>query len=468
MSLSTALNNSLIGMSTASLRAELSSFNIANAGDANFARRSLDLSPGLSGGLAGMTIDRAVAGRSEATFLHKTGLEAEASVLASATGALFGAFGDPARGTGLYGAVQNLETGLRDLQTTPESPALQEAAALAVRDVATTFEDLSTTIEAVRLDADGAIETGVAAVNGALHQLKALNVSAARATGSEMSTVAERQRALVAEIAGALDVKVSGEYGDVISVRTGQGVLLLGADVHELRFDAAGSMDFAARYEDGDLSGISVDGIDITPGTVQGTRGGSLAAHFTVRDRLGTDIGERVDALASDIHNRLATADPTDPEGLLTLLPGGGSAADRLRVHPGIDTALGGEAWRVRDGVGSASEGPAASEGLIGAIRAGLGQPLSNLAATGSTRSYSFAGLVGAVGDQLGTSALKANQRHAQADSALGIERDAVLRATGVDTDQELQQLLMIEQAFAANARVTATIDEMLARLMEI
>ncbi|MEE4208831.1 MAG: flagellar basal body rod C-terminal domain-containing protein [Parvularcula sp.] len=468
MSLSTALHNSLMGMSTASFRAELTSFNIAHAGQADYGRRSLVVTPGLQGGIANFTIDRADAGRSEAALLARTGQEAEASVLASASAALFEAFGDPEALTGLYGAVADLEGALRDLQTTPESPALQESAVGAVRQVAVTFEDVSTEIEARRLEADGAIASEVASINEALAQLRELNASAARATGTELSTVAESQRAVVHRISAALAIKVEGEYGDTLSIRTTKGVLLLGAEVRPLRFDAAGSMEFEARFADGDLSGLSVDGIDITPGTPQGAEGGRLAAQFAFRDVVGTDAADRLDAVARDLYGRLAIADTTDPEGLLTLLPGNGSAAERLRLHPGIDPASGGEAWRIRDGVGAVAEGPSAGEGRLGSIRDALAQPLSNLGATGSSRSYSFAGLVAAVGDQFGALALRTGERHEQAVGALSVQREAVLRQTGVDTDRELQELLMIEQAFAANARVAATIDEMLARLMEI
>jgi flagellar hook-associated protein 1 FlgK len=37
-----------------------------------------------------------------------------------------------------------------------------------------------------------------------------------------------------------------------------------------------------------------------------------------------------------------------------------------------------------------------------------------------------------------------------------------------VDTDQELAHLLLVEQAYAANARVLQTVDMLLKRLMEI
>jgi flagellar hook-associated protein 1 FlgK len=40
--------------------------------------------------------------------------------------------------------------------------------------------------------------------------------------------------------------------------------------------------------------------------------------------------------------------------------------------------------------------------------------------------------------------------------------------AQGVDSDQELQKLMLIERAYAANARVVETADQMIRRLMEI
>jgi len=38
----------------------------------------------------------------------------------------------------------------------------------------------------------------------------------------------------------------------------------------------------------------------------------------------------------------------------------------------------------------------------------------------------------------------------------------------GVDTDYEMQQLLLVEQSFAANARVIQTIDELIQTLLRI
>jgi len=42
------------------------------------------------------------------------------------------------------------------------------------------------------------------------------------------------------------------------------------------------------------------------------------------------------------------------------------------------------------------------------------------------------------------------------------------LLAQGVDSDAEMQRLLLIEKAYAANARIIETADAMLRRLLEI
>jgi flagellar hook-associated protein 1 FlgK len=42
------------------------------------------------------------------------------------------------------------------------------------------------------------------------------------------------------------------------------------------------------------------------------------------------------------------------------------------------------------------------------------------------------------------------------------------LHATGVDTDAELEALTLVEQTYAANARVLSVIDELMKLLLEV
>ena len=53
---------------------------------------------------------------------------------------------------------------------------------------------------------------------------------------------------------------------------------------------------------------------------------------------------------------------------------------------------------------------------------------------------------------------------HAARSEALAYQ----IAKDGVDTDTEMQKLLLIEQAYAANARVIQTVDELMQQLLEL
>jgi len=59
------------------------------------------------------------------------------------------------------------------------------------------------------------------------------------------------------------------------------------------------------------------------------------------------------------------------------------------------------------------------------------------------------------------------DQARGFADAALATLRKAELER-GVDTDAEMERLLLIEQAYAANARVVQAAEDMLDQLLRI
>ena len=67
----------------------------------------------------------------------------------------------------------------------------------------------------------------------------------------------------------------------------------------------------------------------------------------------------------------------------------------------------------------------------------------------------------------LGSHRLSAEQEESFASARWSSLREAELTG-GVDTDQEMQSLLQIEKAYAANARVISTLDAMMQTLLEI
>ena len=62
----------------------------------------------------------------------------------------------------------------------------------------------------------------------------------------------------------------------------------------------------------------------------------------------------------------------------------------------------------------------------------------------------------------------RADESQAHKQCVYSLLRAEELNAVGVDTDQEMQSLLIIEQAYAANARVISVLDGLMQKLLEM
>ncbi|NRA30596.1 MAG: hypothetical protein HRU11_10070 [Parvularculaceae bacterium] len=469
MTFSTTMANALSGIAASTLRAEILSFNIANAQTDNFAKRSVSFEPQTPGGVRALGVARADAGRSEELLLDAQSRAEGASVRSNALTRINSDFGEPGDADGLYASGIRFQQSLEDLRLTPESLSAQTNALRAAQDLAETFNRLDADAQAIRLDADREIGRSVNRLNGSFRELVELNKEARVARGISLDNIAERQQGLVAEISRELDVDVSGNYGEALTIRTRGGFILVGVEAGELAFNPAGNMSQALSYVGGTLSGLTINGIDITPGTVQGLQDGSLAARFAVRDTLAFDYGERLDRAAVDLEERVtsATGNAASP-GLFVIEAGAGSSASRLRINPLVDPAQGGELYRIRDGAGATAPGPEGGEGVIGDLLDALDRVATTTIVSTVDGRYNFIDSLGALSTALGTQALRGQEIDRSATDALTTASTEVQRIIGVDTDRELQDLLLVEQAFAANARVIQAADEMLQQLLQV
>ena len=142
--------------------------------------------------------------------------------------------------------------------------------------------------------------------------------------------------------------------------------------------------------------------------------------------------------------------------------------AERVALNAAADPAQGGAAWRLRDGIGAASEGPAGGADILNGLLDSLISLKTLPAGAGISGQMSAADAVANMSSSIGAARISAETRLASSSARAQSLADAELGATAVDTDLELQKLLLIEQAFVANARVIQTADDMLRALLEI
>jgi len=376
MSLTRALTNAYSGLSNSAFRADVTANNIANASTPGYVRRSVISAENTTGG-AGNGVRTVGVERSQDIGVSRLRRDADASVgradiLANSYINFEREIGVPGESNSLFSGYSALETSLRDLASTPESPALQNSVLVASTELSFQFNKLSSSINVMRANADLNINGAVQTVNDSLYRLQEIN-------------------------------------GDIA-----------GREPHSAS---------AVALEDERLSG-----------------------YFAVRDSVAPGFQAEIDGLAGDLISRFSNdnLDPTKTAGDPGIFTDEGGTFDpansvgvagRFRLNAAIDPVQGGDVTRFRDGLGAAAAGPAGRSDII-----------TNML------SASF----------VGKGRIRHDSLSVAATARAALLGDAELQAQGVDTDFELQNLLLIEQSYAANARVIQTVGDMIDRILQL
>lgn len=484
MTISSALSNALSGLSVAGRASSVVAANISNASTPGYARRTLEVSsvsPSLTGGATATGITRHV---DPVILASRRQAQADMGHAQSINGFLTrleSTVGTPDDPNALTNRIADFDAKLLAASSRPDASERLESTVMAAQDLVDVITNTSKSVSQMRSDADAAIGAQVTRLNSALKEMEDLNIQIAKFTvrGQDDSALQDLRQNLIDEINEITPVRIaSRENGKVALYSTG-GVILLDGSARKVEFTAVNKVTPYMTLEGGHLSGLTVDGVALRMGSQRADLpGGTLAAQFTIRDELGTDALRQIDAAARDLVERFQ-----DPAVDPTLLPGdagfftdGGAAfdpldevglAERLKLNPAVDPKQGGAVWRLRDGLGAAAPGAVGQSAIIDSLRDALSVerlPASGNFGTGMmTLSELANGLLGHVGVQRLTS-----DHSLSFASAAFHEMSQAERAGGVDTDAELQNMILIEQHYAANARMIQVIEEMMDALMRI
>ena len=485
MSISGTLANALSGLNAASRAAQLVSSNVSNAMTEGYARREIDLSARTNTGTsAGVQVD-GIRRMVDETLLRDRRLAdaalGNASEIADFDQSLMDLVGLPDEPGSLSGRVSEFEASLIEAASRPDSDARLASVVNSAVGLTREFNAISAGIQQLRIDADGAIANEVENLNASLRQLADLNSQILRASASQSDVpgLLDQRQALIDSFSNIVPVRQVDRENGTIALYSMGGALLLDATPATFGFQSTAPITADMTLESGALSELTINGRPITTGTeFSPIAGGSLAALFTVRDVRSIEAQGAVDALASDLIVRFEDAgvDPTLMPTDAGLFTDGGSPIDtsntlglagRLSVNDRVMPANGGELWRLRDGLGATAAGPAGDSTLI----ANLSSAISALRAPtgggfgGAERSFS--GLSSDLLSRFGQTQLNSERALSFDQARRDSLRDTEL-SNGVDTDQEMQKLLLIEQAYAANARVIQTADQLIQTLLEI
>lgn len=479
MSISSALHSALSGLTAASRASAIVSDNLANVMTTGYARRSLELASAVDTGPGVRVVG--VHRHSDPVILsERRGADAEhgnARALSDFYTRLEKLVGSANDSGSLGQRLVKLESSLITAASNPDSAQRLDAVSHAAKDLVKTINDVAEGLRDMRTQADSSIGTQVEQLNQALSNVQKLNarITSSLSSGADVSALQDQRQTLVDEINMIVPVNtVERDYGQ-IALYTDGGAILIDGPAAELGFSATGETFPEMTLEGGGLSGLSINGVAITDRTIAG---GTLAAAFEIRDDLAVSAQADLDSVARDLVERFESAglDPTTPAGDPGLFTDSGAIfdpavetglANRLRLNELVDPVEGGASWRLRAGLGAADPGESGDARQLKAFAAILEEGRAAASSSFGT------GLVTASEIASGLMSHVA-QDNSRADGILAFatanqtEMARIEAAQGVDSDAELQQLMIIERAYAANARMVQTIDEMMETLLRL
>lgn len=486
MSISSALNNAYSGLSAMARSAETVSNNVSNAMTEGYSRQQVEYKAAVLGSQgSGVRIEGI--SRSEDILATQVRRRAAAdyaniSTRADAMARLAGALGEPGDPGAL--AVQHaaFEDALTMAISAPDSVALQQGILLSAKSVAATFNQISTEVNRVRIDADASIAKDVDTVNVSLKQIESLNaeIRMLSLSGRNVSALEDQRQIAVDRVNAIIPIRQTPTENGEIAIFSQGGEVLLNGPARTLEFTQTYLISPSMTLASGALSGLSINGKPIDVGASgRSIEGGSLSANFLIRDTIAPDFQTRLDALSVDLIERFQDplVDTSLTAGDAGLFTDAGAAfnpinkigvSGRITVNALVDPASGGSTWRLRDGLGALTQGISGESIQLIRMANALGDIRLAPASLGLSIAMSSTGFAEEITSYWASESGRSEEEKAYSQSVQSLLRTEELHATGVDTDKEMQSLLVIEQAYAANARVISVLDGLMKKLLEM
>ncbi|MGR3322019.1 MAG: flagellar hook-associated protein FlgK [Pseudooceanicola sp.] len=467
MSLTSALNAARAGLTSTSRWAQTTSTNIANANTAGYAKRSPLLTTSGLGEPMVRGIARSVDASLDRLYRTENARTGHQSSLANALSLHAATLGGTDAADGMLTRLSDFRSAMGLLSVSPSDSALQRAAVSDAEGLAAAINRTHDGLAAATRTAQNGVSSDISQINETLSKIARLNDRIVRTDGTDDRSLsfADQLTEQLDTLSNFMDFTLQYDDTGRVQIYASGGAVILDDDEPQvISFDAAtGTL----------LAGTT----DITPGDT-GARGistGSLVGHIEFLNDTAPGMQKQLDEVARALIEGFQAADASLAPGDAGLFTDAGSAltgaytpglAGRIAVNDAVRPEAGGELWRIRDGMGATTQGPVGDPTQINAFAELL---------DGSMSFDPSAGLGDGVTLSSYISTLIASQQYARAEAETardtafaGAETIQAKRMSfmGVNIDDELQQLVQIEQSYAANSKLLQTVGEMVDTLL--
>lgn len=484
-SISSALNLALAGLSVSAAQSALVARNVTNAGDENYTRKTAELQT-LPGGAPMVSAIRRNTDRQLLDKLLSSSSDAEGKqVIFDSLSRLSGLSGDPRDAGSIAAGVGAMQTALRAHESNPASVILGQNALEAARTLTERLNRASGEVTLIRSEADAAMVGSVERINNLLAQFKVVNDGVVRGQGTaaELAETLDQRDAILRQLSAELGIRTAVRPNNDILIYAEGGAVLFESSPRSVSLASTQPLPPGTSGH-----AVLIDGVAVTgEGAPMPLSGGKLAAYAQVRDVSAPRFSAQLDQIAAGLINSFAERNTTVPGSLPDregLFQGGGDGlppltnppaglAAWLSINPLADPQQGGSVTLLRDGgFGGPSyvSNSLSQPGYQGRI-AELADAIDTVRNFGQATGIGGSVTLKALSVQ-SSAWVEAARQGAQKslDFAKAIQAradESLARISGVSIDQEMAALLDLEKSYQASAKVMATVDAMLAALME-
>ncbi|MEN5146268.1 flagellar hook-associated protein FlgK [Brevundimonas diminuta] len=311
MTLNSIMNIATSGMNAAQTHLRVVSDNVSNVNTPGYVRKIADQQSWASQGV-GSGVEIARIRLATDRFLQAASLNASAdagrqTVRYELYDRIQSMFGDPGAGSGFFAQIDSVFSAFAvSAEDATSGPRRQDA----IWKTQSLFDEaarINSQIQAVREDADARIKSGVEAVNSLLEQIEKLNVEIARATvaNADSSGTQTAQAALIDQLSGLMDVRITNRSVGGVEIRTGAGILLAGQGAARLDYTRAGAVSAETVFNE--ITVIEPPAGKARP-LAEGLTSGELKGLLDLRDGEAPATAERLAELMSRMADELNRA----------------------------------------------------------------------------------------------------------------------------------------------------------------
>jgi flagellar hook-associated protein 1 len=488
MTLSSAYDGAVSGLTATSTQIALISRNIANQSNPN-ASRKIANQVTVYGLPKIASISRVSGDALLKSLFSANSAKAQQSAITDGLGQLQATLGTS--GNDSNSPITLLATMKDALQTyaaAPQNTASAQAAVIAAQNLAKGLNDASATVQSVRAQADQGIASAVDSVNSLLDRFGALNkaIVDGTQTGADVTDAMDERDSILQQLSSQIGITTTARPNNDIAVFTDSGVTLFDKSARSVKFTPTAA--FGASTVG---AAVYADGVPITSqGSSLSIHSGALVGLVQVRDNLAVTYQAQLDEIARGLienfkeTDQSATPSLPDRAGLFTDagsldVPTSGvvdpGIAARIRVAASVDPKTG-DPSLLRDGGISTSGGSSVyvynpNPGQTGystrlnQFVSSFSEPLAFDIAAGASSNATIEDYASASASWLGT---QVSQSSAAASFSAALQSSAstaLSNTTGVNLDAELSNMLALEQSYQASAKLLNGIETLYSAL---